>query len=81
MLNEIFIMNILYTCPICGYDKLNEPPFDQNGEGSFEICPSCNNEFGYNLFKSDKDKIKVLRLIYIKKMTIRSTNKLIEDVE
>ena len=29
-----------YTCPVCGYDKMTEPP-----EGYY-ICPSCGTEFG-----------------------------------
>lgn len=29
-----------YTCPVCGYNALPEPP--QN----FSICPSCGTEFG-----------------------------------
>lgn len=27
-----------YTCPVCGYPKLNKDP---NYCASFEICPSC----------------------------------------
>ena len=38
-----------YVCPICGYDKLEEPPFDETGEPSFEICPCCGIEFGFDL--------------------------------
>lgn len=35
-----------YTCPVCDYDKLEEPPYDETGFGSFEICPRCGTEFG-----------------------------------
>jgi hypothetical protein len=38
-------MNI---CPICGYRGLHKPPYDCFGDASFEICPSCGNEFGYD---------------------------------
>lgn len=31
-----------YTCPVCGYPDLSDPPQD------FEICPSCGTEFGYH---------------------------------
>jgi|SRR5215213_2115739 len=31
-----------YTCPVCGYDNLEDAP------ANFEICPSCGTEFGYN---------------------------------
>ena len=33
---------MLYTCPVCGFDHLTEPPLDP----SFEICPSCRFQFG-----------------------------------
>lgn len=35
-----------YECPVCGYPDLTEPPF-VGGEASFEICPCCGVEFGY----------------------------------
>lgn len=38
-----------YTCPVCGYSKLHHPARDPNtGDPSFEICPSCGCEFGYD---------------------------------
>jgi hypothetical protein len=36
-----------YTCPVCGYPSLDDPPRDAGGGGSYEICPSCNFEFGF----------------------------------
>ncbi len=39
-----------YTCPICGYNQLDEPPYSDpsNFTGpSFDICPCCGIEFGY----------------------------------
>lgn len=36
-----------HLCPVCGYDGLNEPPYDIHGSASFEICPCCGTEFGY----------------------------------
>jgi hypothetical protein len=35
-------------CPVCGYGSLHEPPFDDAGAPSYEICPSCGTEFGYH---------------------------------
>lgn len=32
----------MYTCPVCAYPKLPEPP------RNFSICPSCGTEFGYD---------------------------------
>ena len=31
----------MFTCPVCGYDKLRNKP-----DNSFEICPCCGTEFG-----------------------------------
>jgi hypothetical protein len=32
----------VYTCPVCGYDRLTEAP------AAFTICPSCGTEFEYD---------------------------------
>ncbi|QOY36647.1 hypothetical protein AWH56_002945 [Anaerobacillus isosaccharinicus] len=37
-----------YICPICGYDKLEEIPYDKEGNPSYEICSCCGFEFGYD---------------------------------
>ncbi|HET8688926.1 MAG TPA: hypothetical protein VFM18_20140 [Methanosarcina sp.] len=38
-----------YTCPVCGYPELSEPPYDQNTNSpSFDICPCCGCEYGYD---------------------------------
>jgi hypothetical protein len=31
-----------YTCPVCGYDHLEDPPRD------WEICPCCRTQFEYS---------------------------------
>lgn len=31
-----------YTCPVCGYDRLDEPPKD------WAICPCCGTQFNYS---------------------------------
>ena len=36
------------VCLVCGYDKLCAPPYDQHGRRSFEICPCCGFEFGFD---------------------------------
>lgn len=38
----------LHTCPVCGWDRLVEPPYDWNGSPSYEICPCCGFEFGFD---------------------------------
>lgn len=35
-------------CPVCGYDGLVEPPFDSDGNPSYEICSCCGYEFGFD---------------------------------
>src|ERR1700678_4028583 len=37
-----------FTCPVCGFTGLTEAPYDEHGCASFEICPSCGTEFGYD---------------------------------
>ncbi len=37
-----------YTCPVCGYPGLAQPPHSEEGGGSYEICLSCGFEFGYD---------------------------------
>lgn len=37
-----------FNCNICGYPNLDQPPRDETGGPSFEICPCCGGEFGYN---------------------------------
>lgn len=34
-------------CPVCGYPKLEEPPYDNQGLPTYVICHSCGTEFGY----------------------------------
>ena len=41
-----------YTCPVCGYDKLEDPPTDD------EICPSCGTQFGYHDFNSSHSQLR-----------------------
>lgn len=35
------------VCPVCGFSALAEPAYD-DGLASFEICPCCGTEFGYD---------------------------------
>lgn len=37
---------MFYTCPVCGFPGLKEPPRGTEGGGSYEICPSCGFQFG-----------------------------------
>lgn len=44
-----------HMCPICGYEKLRDAPYDERGVGSDEICVCCGFQFGFDDFP-DKDK-------------------------
>jgi hypothetical protein len=35
-------------CPVCGYDELDEPAFDDVGAPSYDICDCCGTQFGYH---------------------------------
>jgi hypothetical protein len=35
-----------YICPVCGYDKLEEPPYDEFGCPTYVICSCFGFEFG-----------------------------------
>lgn len=39
---------MLFTCSVCGYPGLDEQPYDSLGCPSYNICPSCGTEFGYD---------------------------------
>ena len=45
-----------YTCPVCGYNKLEDPPFDD------EICPSCGTQFGYHDHKRSHAELRAIWL-------------------
>jgi hypothetical protein len=38
----------MFDCPVCGYPKLDEPPYDEHKCPTYIICPSCGTEFGYD---------------------------------
>jgi len=37
-----------YMCPVCGFDRLEEPPYFNQKEPSYGICPCCGFEFGFD---------------------------------
>lgn len=40
--------NQIYVCPVCSYPDLDEPAYDSFGCASYNICPCCGTEFGYD---------------------------------
>ncbi|MDD5617662.1 MAG: hypothetical protein PHG69_01070 [Candidatus Omnitrophica bacterium] len=53
-----------YMCPVCGFFGLDEPPYNDKRESSFEICSCCGFEFGFDEGKTD-DKYNTFRSIWI----------------
>ncbi|WP_440945327.1 hypothetical protein ACSAZL_14425 [Methanosarcina sp. T3] len=47
-------------CPVCGYDGLDEPPYDIDEVPSYEICSCCGFEYGFDeegyYFEEYRDK-------------------------
>lgn len=37
-----------YLCPVCGYTELTQKPYDESGYPSYEVCPCCGFEFGFD---------------------------------
>ncbi len=35
-----------FVCPVCGFPLLDDPPYDERGCPTYEICPCCGTEFG-----------------------------------
>lgn len=38
----------MYICPVCGFNQLEEVPYDKDGNPSYEICSCCGFEFGFD---------------------------------
>ena len=60
-----------FKCPVCGYPGLSEEPWGPTGDQpSYEICPSCGTEFGYQDFATDltkrRERHRVLRAEWIR---------------
>lgn len=43
---------MFYSCPVCGYSQMTEPPKD------YAICPSCATEFGYSDFSKNYRQLR-----------------------
>lgn len=55
--------NELNACKICGYSENNWFPWGIDGKTpSFDICPQCNVEFGYE--DCNEEAIKSYKKIY-----------------
>jgi len=47
-----------WVCPVCGFNSLDEPPYDEEGCATFSICPCCGNEFGYDDASAKYSKLR-----------------------
>lgn len=36
-----------YCCPVCGFDEV-DLPYASNGSASYEVCPDCGVEYGFD---------------------------------
>lgn len=53
-----------FICPVCGYPELYEDPILDSR--TYEICPSCFCEFGFDVFTELPETIIRYRLDWIK---------------
>lgn len=44
--NTTAMKSSVNICPVCGFDKLAEPPRNRTGGASMEICACCGFQFG-----------------------------------
>jgi hypothetical protein len=42
----------MYTCPVCGFDRLEDPP------NNYTICPSCGTEFENDDVRMTREQLR-----------------------
>jgi hypothetical protein len=42
----------MYTCSVCGFDRLEDPP------NNYTICPSCGTEFEFDDVRTNRDELR-----------------------
>ena len=47
-----------HICPVCGFPGLEEGAYTEFGESSFEICPCCGIEFGYQDARRSHEQLR-----------------------
>ena len=52
-------------CPVCNYSELFDPPYNEDGYGSDEICPCCGFQFGLDDYPNKEKGIKIWRQHWI----------------
>lgn len=56
-----------YICPVCQYRGLFDPPYDESGIGSDEICPCCGFQFGCDDFPDKEEQMLKWKKEWIQK--------------
>lgn len=59
-------MSLKNLCPVCGFDGLEESPYNKSNQPSYEICPCCGFEFGFDR-DDDLRAFDVFRKAWIEK--------------
>jgi len=54
-------MSKKYICSVCGFDDLEESPYEKNDLPSYEICPCCGFEPGFNSGQNKEETYKIYR--------------------
>jgi transcription elongation factor Elf1 len=47
-----------WTCPVCGFAALVEPPLDPTGSPTYSICPCCGTQFGADDLAKPHDELR-----------------------
>ncbi|SNZ16049.1 hypothetical protein SAMN05421503_2842 [Terribacillus aidingensis] len=63
-----------YICPVCGFESLLEPAYNEFDEASYEICLCCQFQFGVDddveldngEFMKREDTLKLYRTKWLK---------------
>lgn len=50
----------LYTCPVCGWAGLEDPPYNRFGNPDYDICPCCGVEYGYQDADGNHARLRAL---------------------
>ncbi|WP_086444738.1 hypothetical protein [Candidatus Enterococcus lemimoniae] len=48
--------NEKYICPVCGFEGLELEAYNDFDEPSYEICPCCGFQFGFDDDNAEHDK-------------------------
>lgn len=58
-------IKMLNICPVCRYDGLREPPYNEEGQGSYEICVCCGFQFGNDDYPEKEPAYRMWRTKWV----------------